>query len=47
MAQSIIIRKSAGNTLMIRASNSFTTLGGVSTPATTTTIGGVIVGTGL
>jgi hypothetical protein len=47
MAQSIIIRKSAGNTLVIRASNSFTTLGGVSTPATTTTIGGVIVGTGL
>jgi hypothetical protein len=47
MAQSIIIRKSAGNTLVIRASNSFTTLGGVSTPATTTTIGGVIVGANL
>lgn len=47
MANSIIIRKSAGNTLTIRASNSFTTLGGVSSPATTATIGGVIVGTGL
>lgn len=47
MAQSIIVRKSTGNTLTIRASNSFTTLGGVSSPATTATIGGVIVGTGL
>ena len=47
MAQSIIVRKSTGNTLTISASNSFTTLGGVSSPATTATIGGVIVGTGL
>jgi hypothetical protein len=47
MSNAIIIRKASGNSLTIVRSGSVTIIGGSSTPATTTTIGGVIVGANL